>query len=175
MISVDSIQDKRMRDIFCISCSLSSWTLLFPVYVFACEDSNGVTWILGLGMLVTEDAPSVRWLIETFQKYNPEISNTRLVMADKDKRTWCYKENSATHKVLICLFHILTTFKREVNIEDMNINKRQKIACLEYTCKMAYSKYNSEYNSIHLQFLNAAPMSVKHILKTIGTQFTTNE
>ena len=30
--------------------------LLFPVHVFACEDSDGSTEIVGMGLLLTEDA-----------------------------------------------------------------------------------------------------------------------
>ena len=36
-------------------------------FLFACEDSNGSTEIVGMGLLMTEDASSVRWLMEKFK------------------------------------------------------------------------------------------------------------
>ena len=85
------IQDKKMRDTFSafpeiifLDATYKLLDLQFPVYVFACEDSNGAINIVGLAMLVTEDTPSVRWMIETFEKHNPEVVTTRLVMADKE-------------------------------------------------------------------------------------------
>ena len=136
--------------------------LQFPVYVFACEDSNGSTEIVGLGLLASEDAPSVKWLMETFQKHNPEITNTRIVMADKDINERDTIKDIFPHlNVLICLFHTLKTFKREVNVEKMNITMAQKNSCLEYISKLAYSKSNNDYNDIHRQFLATSPAPVK--------------
>ena len=38
--------------------------LQFLVYLFICEDSNGSSEIIGMGLLVTEDAESMKLLID---------------------------------------------------------------------------------------------------------------
>ena len=111
--------------------------------------------------MVTEDAASVKWLVETFKKHNPNVSLTRLVMADKDiNERDVIKEVLPHVKVMICLFHSLKTFKREINVEDMNITMTQKNAALEFISKMAYSQSESEYDGVHRQFLDSTPVCV---------------
>ena len=48
--------------------------LQFPVYLFVCEDSNGASEIIGMGMLVTEDR---NIQIEKFSSNAYEIGNGR--------------------------------------------------------------------------------------------------
>ena len=161
------VQDSKMKrtlpalpEIIFFDATYKLLELQFPVYVFACEDSNGATHIIGLGALVTEDAASVKWLVETFQKHNPNVSLTRLVMADKDINEQDVIKLLPHVKVMICLFHSLKTFKREINVEDMNITMTQKNAALEFISKMAYSQSESEYDGVHRQFLDSTPVCV---------------
>ena len=163
------VQDRKMKQTFAafpeilfLDATYKLLELQFPVYVFACEDSNGATHIIGLGALYTEDLPSVKWLVETFQKHNPEVSSTRLVMADKDLNERDVIKEILPHvKVLICLFHSLKTFKREINTEELEISLVQKSSCLEFISQMAYSKSEEEYNGVHRQFMEYSPNSVK--------------
>ena len=43
-----------------------------PTYLFQCEDLNGQSEIVGVCLLVCEDAESMRWMIGTFKKCNRE-------------------------------------------------------------------------------------------------------
>ena len=52
--------------------------------MFVVEDSNGGSEIVGLEILVHEDAESLRWLMETFFQRNPNAEKICLVVADKD-------------------------------------------------------------------------------------------
>ena len=110
--------------------------------------------------MVTEDAASVKWLVETFQKHNPKVSLTRLVMTDKDINEQDVIKLLPHVQVIICLFHSLKTFKREINVEDMNITMTQKNAALEFISKIAYSQSESEYDGVHRQFLDSTPVCV---------------
>ena len=84
-------------------------------------------------------------------------------MADKDiNERDVIKELLPHVKVMICLFHSLKTFKREINVEDMGITIAEKNSCLEFISSMAYSKTEIEYNGVHQQFLDNAPASVKN-------------
>ena len=58
---------------------INSWTPSLP---FACSLATSL--IVGMGILVNEDAESVKWSFEKFKNKNPSVMFTRLVMADKD-------------------------------------------------------------------------------------------
>ena len=143
------VQDADMRHTFAaypeilfVDATYKLLELLFPVYIFACEDSNGSTEIAGMGLLMTEDAVSVRWMMETFKERNPECTKTRIVMADKDiNERDIIKELLPYAQILICLFHTLKTFKKELSMENMKINLAQRNSCLEFIQQMAYSRY----------------------------------
>ena len=56
------VQDNDMREtlaafpeIIFVDPTYKLLELQFPVYLFACEDSNGSTEIVGMGLLMTED------------------------------------------------------------------------------------------------------------------------
>ena len=163
------IQDEEMRQTFdaypeivFLDATYKLLNLQFPVYLFVCEDSNGLSEIVGMGMLVTEDAESLTWLIESFKNRNPAISRTRIVMADKDINERDTIKTVLPHiKVLICLFHTLRTFRREITTEKMHITTGQREVCLEYILKLAYAKTESEYTRLYDEFSNAAPRAVK--------------
>lgn len=95
-----------------------------------------------MGLLLTEDAASVRWVMETFKKRNSESAKTRIVMADKDiNERDIIKELLPHAQILICLFHTLKTFKKELSMENMKINLAQRNSSLEFIQQMAYSRY----------------------------------
>ena len=41
--------------------------LALPIYLFLCEDSNGQSEVVGVGILVAEDVDSLKWLVDTFK------------------------------------------------------------------------------------------------------------
>ena len=55
-----------------------------PIYLLLCEDSNGLSEIVFVCLLVTEDKDNLQWMLEMFKKNNPCWSQVRIVMADKD-------------------------------------------------------------------------------------------
>ena len=120
-----------------------------------------------MGALVHEDAESLGWLIETFKSRNPTITSTRLVMADKDlNERDMLKELLPWAKVLICLFHTLKTFRREITMDTMKISAEMRENCLHFLQKMCYAKSEIEHNGIYEQFSSIAPVSVKTYFDT---------
>lgn len=163
------VQDKQMCDTFSaypeilfLDATYKLLELCFPVYIFVVEDANGEAEIVGMGALVHEDAESLGWLIESFKKRNPNVNKTRLVMADKDlNERDMLKELLPSAKILICLFHALKTFRREITMDVMKITSQMKDICLHFIQKMCYAKSPAEYNGIYSQFSNVAPASVR--------------
>ena len=88
--------------------------------------------------------------------------NSRIVMADKDINERHVIKDVLPHlRVLICLFHSLRTFKREISTEKMSINGGEREACLEFIQRMAYAKTEGEYNQLYGDFMSCAPDIVK--------------
>ena len=40
-----------------------------PIHLFLCEDSNGLGEVVGIAMLVTEDADGMQWMVDAFKKH----------------------------------------------------------------------------------------------------------
>ena len=61
---------------------------------------------------------------------------------------------------MICLFHILRSFRREVTLEKMGITSGQRNLCLEIMQQMAYAHDKDEYMDLYHNFQVNAPCSV---------------
>ena len=110
------------------------------------EDSNGQSEVIAVCILVCEDAESIRWMLDVLKKHNPNWVNITVVMADKDiKERDTVKEVLPDASVLICLFHTLHTFRREISSEKTGITSGERRMCLETIQKMAYSTSLEEY------------------------------
>lgn len=102
-----------------------------PTYLLLCEDSNGLSEIVFVCLLVTEDQDSMQWMLGTFKKNNPSWPQVRIVMADKDiGERDVVKSNLPAASVLICLFHALRTFRREVSCEKLGITAGERVFSL---------------------------------------------
>ena len=167
-------QDRQMKQAFdaypefiCLDATYKLLELGFPVYLMVCEDANGQSEIIAVCLLASEDADSIRWMIDVFKKYNPRSKDVCVVMADKDiKERDVLKSCLPNATVLICLFHTLRSLRREVTCDKMGISSGQRTLCLELLQKMAYAPSESEYDKIYSQFQNDAPREVVDYFNT---------
>ena len=79
--------------------------------------------------------------MESFKRHNPAWIKTTVIMSDKDFTerqafTKCFPNAS----LLICLYHTLRTFRREITIEKMGITSAERDRALEIITKIVYSK-----------------------------------
>ncbi|XP_043270291.1 uncharacterized protein [Venturia canescens] len=117
-----------------------------PVYLMIVEDSEGSTEIVAVRILINEDAESMRWLLQTFKTIHPSWSSTKCIMADKDLlERRIIKEEFESARVLICVFHTLRTFNREVSCDKLSITPEQRDMAKELFQKMVYSSTETEY------------------------------
>ncbi len=49
-----------------------------------CEDSNGLSEIIAVCLLVQEDVKSMTWMVKSFKKLNPQWRKIRIIVGDKD-------------------------------------------------------------------------------------------
>ena len=61
---------------------------------------------------------------------------------------------------LICLFHTLRSFRREILVEKMGITSGQRNMCLEMLQQLAYATSEEKYDELYRQFCSCAPHTV---------------
>ncbi len=89
-------------------------------------------------------------------------------MADKDfiERD-ALKAEFPEASILICLFHVLRTFRREITTVKLGITVAERSLVLEIIQKMAYAKSSDEYADLHRDLLAVQ-------LRTVTEYFDTN-
>ena len=112
---------KAYSEIFFLDATYKLLELRLPVYLFMVEDSMGETEVVTVGILVAETEDNVKWMLESLRERNPEFK-PRVFMADKDfNERAIIKELFPTATVLICLFHSLRSFKREISDKALGL------------------------------------------------------
>lgn len=95
-----------------------------PLYVIMVVDGNGESEVVTLWLAANKDKVTINHLMDVFIKHN-NTTKAKCIMADKDmveRDIIAEKVPSAT--LMICLFHTLRTFRREITVEKMNLNVR---------------------------------------------------
>ena len=67
-------------EFICINATYKLLELDFPVYVMVCIDSNGQTEVVAASILVTENAQSITWMMNTFIQHNEAWKKIREIM-----------------------------------------------------------------------------------------------
>ena len=149
-------QDEEMRrmydcfpELLFVDATYKLNELQMPLYLFIVEDGNGESEIVAMWILVSEDASSIPHMAEIFQKHNRSWPKTSTIMSDKDfverdALTTEFPEAS----ILICLFHVLRTFRCEITCDKLGITAAERNLVLEIIQKMAYAKNVNDYEDL---------------------------
>ncbi|KAJ8264587.1 hypothetical protein GJAV_G00151020 [Gymnothorax javanicus] len=109
-------------------------------------DGNGESEIVALWFVRQEDRETVGQMIKIFKSHNPKAGEIRIVMADKDlTERDIITEELPEVQLLICLFHTMRSFKREVSARKMGMTRDQRMLVLEILTKLVYSRNEEEY------------------------------
>ena len=134
--------------------------LRMPLFILMVVDSNGESEVIALWLVATESKSMINQLTETFVSYN-DASNTKCIMADKDMTERdLLSEKIPTAQLLICLFHVLRTFRREITCEKMGITAAQRMSVLEIISKLVYSQDQQDYHVYYQQLKETKLKSV---------------
>ena len=100
------------------------------------EDGNGQSIIVASFLALNETEATFSKMAALFIKHNPQWESVTVIMADKDltERT-VLAEQFPSAQLLICLFHTLQSFRREITLEKMGITAGKRIYCLRYCNK----------------------------------------
>lgn len=154
-------QDTRMKkdfasypEILFVDATYKLMEIRLPVYVFMVEDSMGLSEVVAVALLVNETRETVSWLVNRF-KSNNNTSGLRVVMADKDMNERSIIKELFGVPVLICLFHSLKAFKRQ--LAGLKLTNEQAELAKEYFQKMCYSSSFDEFQNNVKLFKDSAP------------------
>ena len=135
--------------------------LRMPLYVILVVDGNGESEVVCLWIVQCEDKETITSLLVEFKKHNDEWSLIKCIMSDKDMTERnVMKEQFPQANLLICLFHTLCTFRREITCEKLGISSGERALCLELLSKMAYAQSEEAYIKFYDQFKQSVPKNV---------------
>ena len=82
-------------------------------------------------------------------------------MTDKDlKERKVLKRLFPGSQLLICRFHVLKSFKREITCEKLGISREERNLSLEFLQKLSYAASDEEYNKIYDDLRSRTPPCV---------------
>ena len=110
-------------------------------------DGNGQSEIVALWITTDESKDTITQMLQSFKAHNKDHTRITCVMADKDltERAVITSELANAH-LLICLFHTLRSFKREITCEKLGITSAERTLALEIIQKLAYSQSENMYS-----------------------------
>ena len=162
-------QDEEMRLIFdafseilLIDATYKLNNLRLPLYIMLAIDGNGESEIIGLMLLVDEQADTLRRMIRLFKKHNSAWERIKCVMADKGMTERnIIKEEIPQAGLLICLFHTMRSFKREITTEKTGISVDERLQVLEIIQSMAHATSEAVYQDLYEQLMQTRFTAVK--------------
>ena len=120
--------------------------LCIPVYLLLAVDGNGLSEIVALFILTEETEETIQTVLNVFKAKNESWEKTKVIMSDKDfVEREAFKDCFTNTSLLICLYHTLRSFRREVTCEKMGITSAQRLHTIEILQKIAYSKNDADY------------------------------
>nr|XP_047141366.1 zinc finger SWIM domain-containing protein 1-like [Hydra vulgaris] len=161
-------QDVSMHSVYnaypeflCMDATYKLLEIRLPVYILLCEDGAGESEIAAVGLLAREDAASLSWFIERFKSYNISWPKTNVFMTDKDLNERDVLRGAFPGvSLLLCLFHTLRTFSREITTAKLGITSGERISSLEFIQKLAYATSEKNYDELYRLFVSSAPSTV---------------
>ena len=122
--------------------------LKVPIYILLAVDGDGLSEIVALFIVAEETEPVICSAVEAFKKHNSDWEKTCVVMSDKDfNERQAFANCFPQASLLICLYHALRSFRREVTMEKMGITADERNKCLEIFTKLIYSRSSEEYDA----------------------------
>lgn len=129
--------------------------LRLPLYVMLAVDGNGESVIVALWIVTSEGRETLASMIQFFKQHNAKWIQTSVIMTDKDmtERDVLHAEFPSA-SLLLCLFHTLRSFGREITTAKMNISPSERMMVLDLLQKIAYTRSEQQYDSFYQDLLD---------------------
>ncbi|KAJ8966430.1 hypothetical protein NQ314_003528 [Rhamnusium bicolor] len=115
----------------------------------AMKDGSCQSEIVAICLLVTEDKENFEWFLNTFKSKNSSWINTKCIMTDKDlSERDVIRRLFPDANLIICIFHVMKIFCREITCEKMGITSIKRKKCLEILQQLVYSRTDKEFKNL---------------------------
>ena len=139
----------RFPELLLIDATYKLNDLRMPLYILMIVDGNGESEVAALWLLSSEDKHTIQQMVTIFKRHNC-TEGTKCIMADKDMtEREVLTEEIPNAVLLICLFHTLRTFRREITADKMYVTSEQRKMVLEIITKLVYARSESEYQQYY--------------------------
>ncbi|KAK6169865.1 hypothetical protein SNE40_020840 [Patella caerulea] len=163
-----AFQTEEMRNTFAaypelllIDATYKLNNLRMPLYVLMNVDGNGESEVICLWLVATEDRLTISLLMDKFKERNPNWVEIGVIMADKDMTERdVLTEKLPGAEILICLFHALRSFRREITTEKLGISIGERNLSLELLGKMSHAVSEEQYQNLCEDLKRSAPRCV---------------
>lgn len=113
-------------------------------------DGEGQTELVSLFVCRSESREGIGAMLDVFKEFNKDWHKTSVIIGDKDFADRCvYKEKFPLAVLQICLYHVLTTFHREITTQKRDISVSQRLVVLEILERLVYSQSDYAYESAY--------------------------
>ena len=137
-------------EVLCIDATYKLNDLRMPIYLMLTIDGNGQSDIVAVFITADETKCAITKMVESFKAVNPPWVDTHVIISDKDfLECDVFRAEFPNASVLICLFHVLRSFRREVTCEKLGLRVGERDHALELITKLLYSKSEAEYNGYY--------------------------
>ena len=161
-------QDKLMKatyasypEVIFVDATYKLNNLRMPMYILLVVDGNGQSEIIAIYITSLETEEAITKMVQVFKANNSCWDMTRVVMTDKDLiERAVFRNEFPKSSLLICLFHTLRSFKREITCEKLSIRAGEREHALELITAIAYSKSELKYNENYQLLLQSGMQSV---------------
>jgi zinc finger SWIM domain-containing protein 3 len=121
------------------------------LFLLLIVDGNGASEVVALWFVDKEDRETLKEMLRFFKTHNHKAGDIKVVMGDKDlTERDVIKEELPHAQLLICLYHTLRTFRREVTCEKLGVTSAERMAVLEILSKLVYAHSEQEYAGHYL-------------------------
>lgn len=150
-------QDDRMQHIYSKYPELILYDATYklnnrdmPLFTQCVVDGNGQTEVVSLYICRSESRDGIGAMLDIFKQFNKDWNKTTIIVGDKDFADRAvYIEKFPQAVLQICLYHVLTTFHREITTTKRKISATQRIAALEVIQRLVYSQSDEVYRSTY--------------------------
>ena len=135
--------------------------LRMPLYLMIVLDSNGQSEIVAVFLTSIETKVAIMKMVKAFKSHNSNWNATTAIVTDKDfTERDVFKQEFPNASLVICLFHALQNFRREVTCDKLGLLPGERDHALELMSLLAYSLSEEKYDDYYKQLKASGLRSV---------------
>ena len=148
-------------EVLCVDATYTLTELHMPVYLMLTINGNGQSDIVAVFITANETKVAIMKMIESFKTANSLWIKTCVVISDNDfLERDVFNTEFPAESVLLCLFHGLRSFRREVTCDKLGLLSGEQDHALKLITKLVYFKSEVEYSGHHKDLLKSNLKSV---------------